>query len=354
VPWNNWYQTYLTAINAGSAPDISTGAGYQAVQFYDMDAIRPMDDLVAELQKSGEIKDFREGTLDRMKYKGHYMALPWALDMRLWYYRKDLLEQAKVPMPTNWAELRAAAKAVTGNGRYGVSLPGDALGMHTMAGMALNNGGALFKADGKPDLKNPRNVEAFKFVADLVADGSVSPASAGSSANEVRRSFLQGKSAFIYNGPGLELQAGDDAKNIGILPPLAGLHGDKATIAWVNNIMIYKQSKNPEAAKTFLKWWSKNQKALFVQGKSGQVPARVSLAEDPAIKARSGSHAVATTVYWPTAKGTGYPVAGIFPKLNEVEGDGFLQNLGQRLAQKRPVADAVDEADKQFKDVMGK
>ena len=35
VPWTNWYQTFLTAIGSGTAPDISTGAGYQAVQLYD-------------------------------------------------------------------------------------------------------------------------------------------------------------------------------------------------------------------------------------------------------------------------------------------------------------------------------
>src|SRR5690606_8594993 len=35
VPWSNWYETYVTAIASGSAPDLSTGAGFQAVQFYD-------------------------------------------------------------------------------------------------------------------------------------------------------------------------------------------------------------------------------------------------------------------------------------------------------------------------------
>ena len=44
VPWNNWYQTFLTAIGSGTAPDLSTGAGYQAVQLYDQGAIRPLDD----------------------------------------------------------------------------------------------------------------------------------------------------------------------------------------------------------------------------------------------------------------------------------------------------------------------
>jgi len=50
VPWTNWYQTFVTAIGAGAAPDISTGAGYQPAQLYDMGAISPMDAMIAELK----------------------------------------------------------------------------------------------------------------------------------------------------------------------------------------------------------------------------------------------------------------------------------------------------------------
>lgn len=354
VPWTNWYQTYLTAIQAGTAPDLSTGAGYQAVQFFDMDAIRPLDDLIEEMRKEGDLKDFRPGTVERMAYEGHTMALPWGIDLRVWYFRKDLLAAAKQPAPTTWAELRKAAKATSGNGKFGLTIAGDTQGMQAIVGMVLNNGGGIFSADGKPDLKNARSTEAFRFVSDLVADGSVSPASAGSSGNEAVRAFIQGKTAFHYDSPGLELQAGADAANIGVLPPLAGAHGDKGTLGWVNNIMVYKQTKNPEAVKTFLKWWSKNQKPLFLAGKVTMVPARVSLSDDAAVKNRAPSFSAATDAYLPVVKGTGTPLAGIFPKLNEVEGDGFLQNLSQRITQKRPLPAALDEADKQFKDLMAK
>jgi multiple sugar transport system substrate-binding protein len=352
VPWTHWYQTYLTAIQAGSAPDVSTGAGYQAVQFYDMDAIRPLDDLINEMKKDGDLKDFRAGSVERMAYKGHTMALPWGIDLRVWYYRKDVLEANKQPIPKTWAELRTVAKAVSGSGKFGVTIPGDTLGAHTLVGMALNNGGGLFTFDGQPDLKSPRNTEAFKFLSDLVADGSVNPASAGASSQEAVRTFIQGKTAFHYDNPGLELQAGSNARHLGVLAPLSAAHGDKGTLGWVNNLMVYKKAKHPEAVKTFIKWWSKNQKALFLAGKVTMVPARVSLAEDAVVKNRAPSFTVATDAYLPVMKGTGAPVAGIFPKLNEVEGDGFLQNLSQRISQKRPLPAALTEADTQFKDVM--
>src|SRR5258708_10263395 len=64
VPWANWYQTYVTAISAGTAPDISTGGGFQAVQLFEIGAIRPLDDFIYELPHSGELPDFSPGFVE--------------------------------------------------------------------------------------------------------------------------------------------------------------------------------------------------------------------------------------------------------------------------------------------------
>ena len=50
-------------------------------------------------------------------------------------------------------------------------------------------------------------------------------------------------------------------QNVELLAPMTGPHGEKGTLSFANNIMIYKQTKNPDATKTFLKWWSENQNA---------------------------------------------------------------------------------------------
>lgn len=212
VPWNNWYQTYVTAVGSGTAPDLSTGAGYQAVQLYELGAIRPIDDVIEDLKADGEIDDFLPRTVDTLRYDDHYVALPWGIDIR------------------------------------------------------VNNGGGLFTEDGKADLLGERNVEAAKLLAAMVEDGSVSPASAGYSSGDKRQAFNRGEAAFVLDGPGLIGQAGDQAENIGIVPPLKGPHGDVGTIFWVNNIMVYEQTEHPEETKTFLKWWSKNEGPLWTYG----------------------------------------------------------------------------------------
>ena len=179
VPWTNWYQTYVTAVGSGTAPCASTGAGYQAAQLSDFGAIRPMDDFIEELRASSEADDFTEGTIDTLQYNGHYVALPWGFDIRVWYYRKDLLDAAGIAVPTNWEELKAAAIALTQDDTYGLVVPSDTLGTHNLYTLILNNGGALFTEDGQLDFTSERNLEALQFFADLVNEGAVHPASAG-------------------------------------------------------------------------------------------------------------------------------------------------------------------------------
>ncbi|MBB5753146.1 ABC transporter substrate-binding protein [Prosthecomicrobium pneumaticum] len=352
VPWNNWYQTFVTAIGAGTAPDVSTGAGYQAVQLYDLGAIRPVDDLVEEMKASGDLDDFLPGTVDTLRYDDHYVALPWGLDIRVWFYRKDLLEAAGIAVPTNWQELRDAAKALTKDGKYGVVASGDTGGSHYIYNAILNNGGGLFTADRKLDLKSERNVEALQYLAGMAADGSVSPASVGYNSDDRRGAFTRGEAAFMLDGPGAIDQAGDQAANIGIVPPLAGPHGDKGTIFWVNNIMVYQQTQHPEEVKTFLKWWSKNQKELWTKGRSGQLPTRASIAADPYFTG-SPSRSYVLENYVPTGKTTATQAEGIFPALNEVEGEGVMQTLVQEIWQGKDLGASLDTAEQRLRGILG-
>jgi multiple sugar transport system substrate-binding protein len=253
IPWANWYQTFVTAIGAGTAPDISTGAGYQAVQLYDMGAILPIDDVIEELRQEGGLDDFLPGTVDTLQYDGHYVALPWGIDIRVWYYRQDLFEEAGLEPPTNWEEFQAAAEALTTNGQYGLVGSGDTGGTHYLYTLILNNGGGLFTEDREVNLMSERNIEALQFFSEMAQNGWIHPASPGYSSDDRRRVFVQGNAAMKLDGPGFIDQFPEVAENIGIMEPLEGPHGDRATIFWVNNIMLYTQTQHPEETKTFLK-----------------------------------------------------------------------------------------------------
>ena len=353
VPWTNWYQTFVTAIGSGTAPDVSTGAGYQAVQLYDQGAILPIDDVISQWKASGKLDDFLPNMIDTLKYDNHYVALPWAIDIRVWYYRKDLFEQAKLQPPTNWQEFKAAAQALTNSkaDQYGMVTAGDTLGEHLLLALMFNNGGGLFTADRKLDLISDRNMEALKFVGELVQAQSVYPASAGYSGEDAVSAFSQGKGALFLNVPGLSGRLPKIADKIGLVQPLVGPHGDKGTIFWVNNIMVYKQGKHPAETKIFLEWWSENQKDLWTKGHVTQLPTRKSFAADPYFQDNAETKFILDN-YLPVAKTTATHATGIFPKLNEVEGEGALQSLSQSLLQGKDVDSSVKTAADRVKSIL--
>jgi multiple sugar transport system substrate-binding protein len=347
VPWTNWYETYVTAIASGSAPDISTGAGFQAVQFYDQDAILPVDELVAQLKP----EDFAPGALEAMRYDGHYVALPWAIDIRVLFYRKDLLDAAGLAVPTNWGELREAAKVLTTNGKYGLVSSGDSGGMHWILASAVNNGGGLFDTEGNAAITSERTTEALQFLSDLATDGSVNPASVGYVNDDARGAFFRGEAGFFLSGPGLLDQSGPEREQIGIVPPIKGPHGDVGTISWVNNIMVYKQTEYPEETLAFLKWWSENSSSLFTEGHAGGLPARNSIASNPHFQDNATTKYIIDN-YLPIAKTMSETVGGTFPALNEVDGDGFLMSLMQGIWQGQPVDGQAATAQAHLEEIL--
>lgn len=353
TPWANWYQTFTTAIGAGSAPDVSTGAAYQAVQFYDQGAVAAVDDLVADLESSGALADFLPGTVERLRYDDHYVAVPWAIDIRVLYYRKDLLEAAGVEPPTTWEDFAAAASAVTtGDQQYGYVLSGaENGGVHHILAFCLNNGGGLFTPDRTVNLMDERNVEALQMLSDLVAAGAVHPASAGYTGDDALKAFSQGDAAMILATPGLEGRLPEIAEQIGIMEPLTAPNGEKGTVSWVNNVMLYEQSEHKDQAMEFLKWRLDNLLPLWTEGHVTQIPVRASIAADPYFADNANMNFIIEN-WVPVGKSTGALAEGIFPVLNEVEGEGVLQTLAQDLLQGQGVEEAMQKADERLKSIV--
>ena len=347
VPWTNWFSTFTTAVASGSAPDISTGAGFQAVYFFSQDAVLPVDDVVKEIGND----DFVPGTLDACRYKDHYVGVPWGVDIRLFLYRKDILAAKGQKVPTTWDEFRAVCKAVTGNGVYGYVSSGDSAGVHTLFVTAINNGGGLFTKDGKPALTSDRTMEALQFLADLVKDGSVNPASVGYQTYDRVASFFQGKAAFLIEGPNMPAQAGDVKDKIGILPPMKSKRGDVGTNYWVNNIMVYKQTAHPKETFAFLKWWSDNEKSVWTEGHLASFPARKDLLQDRYFQ-DDPNYKYAIDVYAPISKTIAAQEGGAFPQLNEIDGDAAFSTLIQQLWQGKPLIEIVPPAEARLEEIM--
>ena len=298
VPWSGWYETYVTAIASGSAAGHLDRCRLPGRAVLRLRGDPPVDD---RRDQSGD-DPFAPGAIDAVTYDGHFVALPWTIDIRAIYYRKDILAAKGIQPPTTWDEFRAAAKAVTGEGVYGLVSAGDAGGMHWHPTAMINNGGGLFDAEGKPSLTGERSMEALDFLSGLVADGSVNPSSAGYASDDARGAFCRGEAAFILDSPGLpNPSAAMRGTRSASCRRSRVRHGDTGTIFWVNNIMVYKQTEHPDEAMAFLKWWSENQLPLWTEGHAGSLPARRAFQEDEYFQsAPNRPSPSSTTCPWPS------------------------------------------------------
>ena len=350
--WSDWPQVFSLALGTGTGPDISTGGSYQAVQYFDEGTVLPLDDVVADLKRSGDDKDFLPGALDQMVYNGHTVGLPYAMDLRVIFYRKDLLEKAGLKPPSTWDEIRATAKAVTTGGNCGLVIAATAqVGGHCLMLLLMNNDGGLFSKDGKLDVMNSRNLEAAQFLAALAKDGSLHADSLKLGGDGARTEFLAGRAAMIVDAPGLQGSFQEQRDRIGVLAPPTGPHGDVGTIAWIPNIMIYKDSKNPDAAKQFVKWWLANDKPLWTEGRCNRLPVRTSILSDPYFQNDPILSQIAKQ-WIPVGKGLASHRAGVFPFLNTLDGYGPVQTLTRDLISGKDVTASLQLAETRIKALM--
>ena len=277
------------------------------------------------------------------------MALPWQTDICTIVYRTDLLQKAGISAPpTTWDEFKAQTKTlITGDQAGWVVQGNDTGGTHILFMLMFNNNGGWFTPDVKVDTFYERNVEAMQFFSDVVKSGVVHKGSTGFTGDDALRVLGQGGAAFLVANPNTPGRVQGTA--IGV--PLAGPHGDKATISWINNRMIYKQSKNPAAAKDLMKWLFDNEIALWQDGHCESLPTRKSFYNDKYFSDKPWVQDVLKN-WIPVGKPSGFRCPTIFPQLQTVEGDTMMFTLLTDLLQGKDVKQSMTKVDAALKAIM--
>ena len=283
--WDNWYQTFAQAVASGTAPDVSTGGGFQPFGLQgDADAILPLNPLFDKWKADGTAADFGN-MLDYYKdANGDYLAVPWGTDIRVWFYRTDLLEKAGVAVPTTYDELKTACDAVHALGAdiYGIADGGTP---HWTWMQGIANGAGFLDKDGNAQVStNPKEMAALEYIASMGQGGSgcINPSATTIQQNEAIEMFNQGKAAFVMDSPSIApALSAETLKVTKVLPALANAEGQKLGLNFVNGIMAYKQTKHPEEAMKFIEYWSSIGGELIKAGASAVSP-RKSIDADPA------------------------------------------------------------------------
>ena len=290
IQWANFTQTFSSAIASNTGPAVSTGGGFQAFQYAAQGAIAYADNLIESFKKDGTFDDFLPGTVDSMKTDKGYAAVPWQLDMRVWWYRKSVLDGAGVKVPTSWDELHSACDTLAKKGLFGFATgsgSGNNLGAHALVMMMINNGGGLFSSDMKVDVVTDRNVEAMDFVRDLVKMKAIDPAAVSYTTDNLQTQWKSKKAAMGIYTPGLDTDTGDTSGDLLTMSPLAAPHGDKFCVVFPNNIMMYKNTPSQKGSEAFLSYYVKNMKSLWQQKVEPHLPVLKSIVALPEFQAQT-------------------------------------------------------------------
>lgn len=193
---------------------------------------------------------------------GKLLAMPWFTDAGLLYYRKDLLEKYKVPVPTTWEEMTAAAQKVQDGERaagnkemQGFVFQGKAyegLTCDALEWASSYGGGSFIEPDGKISANNEKVAKAFDMAAGWV--GKISPRSVLNGGEEEARGIFQnGNAVFMRNWPyAWSLSQKDDSKVKGKVAvsalPKGGADGKSAASLGGWQLAVPKYSKHPKEA----------------------------------------------------------------------------------------------------------
>jgi len=267
TPAEETLRQVTAAIIARRPPDIMQIQANWVPQLNDQDALEPLAPLLGQ----EEIGRLWKAGMDALTVDGKLVGVAWLPSVTMWVYNRDLFTRYGLDPdhpPTTWQgfmdtiDKLCAMPQGPGNKVFPVVLRSarDVISMSSLPYFIWQFGGDTVDAKGRQDWNNPAAVRALSWFRDTIKKGC-SPDAADT---QVARSlFAQGRAVFELDGTparGLiettsdhKMLVGPD-KNAWIVPPFKALDGRTRVVGGSNVLAISSQSKNKQAAATFIRF----------------------------------------------------------------------------------------------------
>jgi len=272
LPWPQYWSTLQTGAQGGTAPDAFWMLAQQIKPYAEGGQLLDISDAIES--EGVDLADYPQAVLDLYDQgDGAIYGLPKDFDTNAVWYNKALFDAAGVDYPSEdwtWEDFRETAKALTGDGVWGVAAPIDYQGGYYNT--IFSAGGEVISSDGKTaEIDSPEAIEGIEFWTNLQADGS-SPTLQQLSDTEAVTQFQQGKVAMYMSGAYWALQFYNDEAfraNVGVAPLPLGPAGRTTVSSGITNVG-YANTEHPEEVAKFLLFAS-GERAAQIQAESGAV-----------------------------------------------------------------------------------
>ncbi len=279
LPWSAAHEKLLTAFAGDATPDIAQLGNSWLPEFVALGAVEPLDDL---LKKSPEVDagDYFPGIWDSNRFDGAVHGVPWYVDTRLLFYRRDLLAQAGFDAPPRdwpeWLRVMDAVKRRAGEDRYAILLPLNEY--DPLVALSLQTGEPLLRDGGRfGNFRGAGFRRAWAFYLSMFERHLAPPASSNEIAN-LWNEFARGYFSFYITGP---WQIGEfrrrlppDLQSAWATAPLPGPDGPGASIAGGSSLAIFRRSRRKSAAWKLVQYLSRPAVQQRFHAITGNLPPR--------------------------------------------------------------------------------
>ena len=170
IPWASAHNKISTAIASGNTPDVSLIGTTWMGEFAEAGGLMPTPEgLVDEA-------DFFPGAWESTEVGGTSYGVPWYVETRVLYYRKDLAAKAGWDNPPqSWDELKQFATDLQDKAgvEHGLNLqPGQTGSWQSVMPFAWSNGASITDESGEQyTLDSPEMAEALDYYASYFKEG---------------------------------------------------------------------------------------------------------------------------------------------------------------------------------------
>ncbi|HEY3065849.1 MAG TPA: sugar ABC transporter substrate-binding protein [Methylomirabilota bacterium] len=279
VPWTAAHEKLLTAFAGDATPDLCQLGNTWIPEFVALKALAPLDRYIAA-SPVVLADDYFAGIWETNRIDGAVYGVPWYVDTRLLFYRRDLLSRAGFSAPPrswdDWSRMLAAVHAHAGADRQAILLPLNEF--EPLVALALQQDDTLLREDGRwGNFGSPGFRRALAFYAEMFQRGWA-PAIVSAAVTNVWTDFGRGRFVFYVSGPWnigeLRRRLPAEQQDTWMTAPLPGPDGPGASIAGGSSLVVFRASRHQAAAWRLVEFLSQPAVQRRFHALTGDLPPR--------------------------------------------------------------------------------
>ena len=281
LPWSAAHEKLLTAFAGDATPDIAQLGNSWLPEFGALGALAPLNAWVAATPAL-QPADWFDGIWQTNVVDGQLLGLPWYVDTRLLFYRRDLLARAGVAAaPATWAGWTAALDALQASGiAHPLLLPINEF--EPLLALALQQGDPLLRDGGRyGNFRSAGFQRALAFYLQFFRSGHAAAVGNSQIAN-LWQEFGRGSFAAFISGPWnigeLDRRLGPGRRADWTTAPLPAPDNSAqrpgASTAGGASLVVFRRSQRQDQARTLIAWLAQPAVQQRFHALTGNLPPR--------------------------------------------------------------------------------